>query len=175
MGPNYTCSGLTDRPSHRSIWSPQRHKCCPPNYFTIPPMRRPSYNAGRTMWRHQFIGGTSPPPWLPSARCLAVHSSFSLAMAVYQRAAAQAGAEPGQVDAEHDNHGHGALHNRTHRISFLFFPLPFALFTIPDAWRNWRNTFVCLPHLNSFIQAPTATPLTRNTYPSISAVILFCL
>ena len=52
-----------------------------------------------------------------------MHSSFSLAVAVYQRAAAQAGAEAGQVDAGQDNHGLGVLRNRTHR-NFLFFSFP---------------------------------------------------
>jgi hypothetical protein len=63
----------------------------------------------------------------------------------------------------------------TARIAIFFSFL--SLFAIPDAWRNWRNTFVCLPRLISFIQvqARTATPLTCNTYASISAVILFCL
>lgn len=124
--------------------SPHHQKCSPPKHYSIFPSRPPRFVL--PVARCWFTGGTLL-PWLPLARCFAVHSSYSFSRVVWQEAAAQARGEPGRCKQR--NHGHGAdtfqIPTNAY-IAFLLFLPSFTLHPIPERLKKYVHLLPPLLH-----------------------------
>jgi hypothetical protein len=133
----------------RSSSSPHHQKCSRPKHYSTAPSRPPRFVLPVAhCW---FTGGTLL-PWLPLARCFAVHSSYSVSRVVSQEAAARARAEPGRC--KQLNHGHGADSFQIPTNAYIAFLLSsFTLHPIPERLKKYVHL---LP------------PLSHTRYPAVS-------